>query len=175
MSEPDLLWQQNGHQVHHLVFFCEEGKCFLRHLRIHSVLYLSQYGLIYIYCRIRAMTHWARQLTCLVFPVADNRLPICFTITLLLISLPELKYVFVVVWFGWGFAGVVLSFSQTMAMESSTKPYFQHSQMFELYSKPPYHFCCVYSSGKFQFSPSDRHSRIQLTQKSKFISHLHLL
>lgn len=116
---------------------------------VFSTIYVSTQSCIYLSIDssifIAELGLWPIELAswhALFFQFADNRLPICFTVTLL-ISLPELKYVFVVVWFGWGFAGVVLSFSQAMAMESSTKPYFQHSQMFELYSKPPYHFCCV--------------------------------
>lgn len=54
-----------------------------------------------------------------------------FTLTLL-ISFPDLKYVFVVVlWFGWGFAGEVLSFSETMDIESTTDPDCLYSQMFD--------------------------------------------
>lgn len=49
-------WKQDG-QAHHLRFFCKEGLCFSLLLHIHSIFYLSQYGLIYIYCRIRAMIH----------------------------------------------------------------------------------------------------------------------
>lgn len=44
-------------QACHWRFSCEEGLCFSPHLCIHSIFYLSQYGLIYIYCRIRAMIH----------------------------------------------------------------------------------------------------------------------